>query len=220
MTFSVALDDGRSACVDSIEAFVRAATAFTELELLDVSRCHGWTRLDVVVHVLAGWQEMLGGLVSVVESEPTVDAASYWDAFAQQYATEDPVATLMSQRRRTAAYLRPSSAREQLGDVAESLLRGVRACPQTRHLWQGHVFTTGDYLAVWAVEDVVHHLDLDLEDSAPAGALGLARRTIETLTGEPLPSSWNDRDAVLIGTGRIPVPDDAGAVGPRLPALG
>jgi hypothetical protein len=73
---TVGLDDGRTACAESIESFVRAVDAFSEYHLLDASRCHGWTRLDVAVHVLAGWQEMLGGLVSVRDSDPTVDAAT------------------------------------------------------------------------------------------------------------------------------------------------
>lgn len=82
------------------------------------------TRLDVVVHVIAGWQEMLRGLVSAADSEPTVDAAIYWPAFPIAYATADEVPTLMFQRRRTAAYARPASATDELHDVAAALLRG------------------------------------------------------------------------------------------------
>lgn len=114
MGLHVALEDGRVACAESITAFVQAVEGFDELELLDASRCRGWSRLDVVVHVIAGWQEMLQGLVSRVDDEPTVDAASYWPAFAAQFATDDPVPTLMSQRRRTSAYPRPASATAEL----------------------------------------------------------------------------------------------------------
>src|SRR3954462_7796975 len=100
MGLSVSLEVGRSACAESIDAFVRAVDSFNEYELLGASRCHGWSRLDVVTHVLAGWQEMLGGIVSLVDDEATVDAASYWPAFAKEYAAGDPVPVLMSQRRR------------------------------------------------------------------------------------------------------------------------
>src|SRR3954462_5934608 len=110
MGLSVSLEVGRSACAESIDAFVQAVDSFTEYELLGASRCHGWTRLDVVTHVLAGWQEMLGGMVSPVESEASVDSATYWTTFAEEYASDDPVAVLMSQRRRTASYARPESA--------------------------------------------------------------------------------------------------------------
>jgi hypothetical protein len=224
MPLSVPLDEARPACVESIEAFVGAVTGLDELALLDASRCRGWTRLDVVVHVIAGWQEMLGGLVSVVDDEPTVDAASYWTAFAEEYADGDPVLDLMAQRRRSAAYARPGSAVAQLTDVAEALLRGVRALADVRLLWQGHVFTAGDFLAAWAVEHAVHHLDLLLPDPddhpVPASALRLTRATVEALAGGPLPGEWSDVDAVLAGTGRTPVPARAGAVAARLPVLG
>lgn len=220
MGLAVSLDDGRTACAESIEAFVRAVDGFSEYDLLDASRCHGWTRLDVAVHVLAGWQEMLAGLVSVSESHPTVDAATYWSAFATEYATDDPVPTLMAQRRRSAAYARPSSATSQLRDVASALMRGVTACEDRRHLWQGHVFTAGDFLTVWAVEVVVHQLDLLSDEPVPSSALRLARATIEALTEESLPTTWTDLDATLIGTGRVPVPAGSGAISNRLPALG
>jgi hypothetical protein len=220
MGLSVSLDDGRAACVNSIDALLRAVETFSEYELLDASRCHGWNRLDVVTHVLAGWQEMLGGMVSPVDDEPTVDAASYWSAFATEYSTDDPVPLLMSQRRRTSAYARPASATAQLRDVAATLRRGVGHLPDRPCLWQGHVFAAGDFLAVWAVEDVVHHLDLLSDEPPPREALRLARMTIEALIAQPLPGVWGDDEAVLIGTGRSPVPDELRAVADLLPALG
>ncbi len=219
MDLTVDLDEGRDAAAASVRALLRAVDGCDEYDLLGASRCHGWSRLDVVVHVIGGWHEMLGGLVSVVDAEPTVDAASYWPAFAAEYGG-DVVPTLMTQRRRTAAYARPSAAIAQLHDVAAAVLRGVERVGDGRHLWQGHVFTAGDHLAVWAVEDVVHHLDLLTDEPAPSGALGIARRTIEALAGERLPGAWSDMDAVLVGTGRLPVPADAGALARRLPVLG
>ncbi|WP_170219262.1 maleylpyruvate isomerase N-terminal domain-containing protein [Nocardioides litoris] len=214
MGLGVETDEAREACAASVEGFVRAAAGLDELELLGASRCHGWTRLDVVVHVIAGWQEMLGGLVSPVDGEPTVDAASYWRAFAEQYGDDDPVADLMAQRRRTASYARPASATAQLRDVGEALLRGVRSCGERHLTWQGHVFTPGDFLAAWAVEDAVHHLDLLADEPVPASALRLARATVEALAPEPLPATWDDVDVVLAGAGRVRT-DVAG-----LPVLG
>lgn len=218
--FTVSLDRAREACAESVVAFLRAVEGSSENDLLAGSRCHGWSRLDVAVHVLAGWQEMLGGFVSPVDAEPTVDAASYWPAFAQANATDDPVPSLMWQRRRTVTYARPAAALEHLRDVAAALLRGVAACREGHYLWQDQVFAAGDFLAIWAVEDVVHHLDLESEEPAPASALALTRGTIEALIGTPSPSAWSDVDAALIGTGRVPVPADGGAIAARLPALG
>ncbi len=220
MGLSVSLESGRTACVDSIDAFLRAVGSFGEYELLGASRCHGWSRLDVVTHVVAGWQEMLGGMVSLVDDEASVDAATYWPAFAKECSTGDPVPVLMAQRRRTSTYARPASATAELRDVAAAVRRGVVSFQDRPCLWQGHVFTDGDFLAIWAVENVVHHLDLLSEEPAPASALSLVRETVEALIDQRLPDEWDDQQATLIGTGRLPVPGGLGAVAARLPALG
>ena len=186
MALTVDLETGRTEFVDSVTAFVRAVDAFDEWDLLGASRCHGWTRLDVAVHVTAGWQEMLHGFVSPTDGPPTVDAASYWPAFDAEYADPDPVVPLMAQRRRSAAYLRPESARAQMRDVAEAVLRGAASCVEGHRLWQGHVFTAGDILAIWAVEDAIHQLDLLGDQPVPASALDLARATVAELDGASL----------------------------------
>jgi hypothetical protein len=219
MGLTIGLDQGRSAFIASVDAFVAAVDAFSEWELLAASRCHGWTRLDVVVHTIAGWQEMLGGMVSPSERAPTVDAASYWPAFAEENAG-DPVVPLMAQRRRTAAYSRPAPACDQLRDVAAAVRRGAEHLVDTRYVWQGHVFTAGDFLVIWAVENAVHHLDLRTDHPVPTSALDLSRATVEELAGGPLPSSMSTEEAVLVGTGRQPVPPGLGEVGDHLPALG
>ncbi len=219
VAFTVDLETARRACADSVEGFLRAVADFDEYALLGASRCHGWTRLDVVVHTIAGWQDMLGGLVTLVDEEPTVDAASFWTVFAAEYGGVDPVPTLMSQRRRTASYVRPASAVEHLGDVGAALLRGVEGLPDRGCAWLGQVFAPGDFLAIWAVENAVHQLDLRAEEPVPPTALGLSRATVEALVGEPLPSG-SDEEAVLVGTGRLPVPAELQALAQRLPALG
>lgn len=186
MALTVDLATGRTAFADSVTAFVRAVDGFAEWDLLGASRCHGWTRLDVASHVIAGWQEMLGGFVSPVDDVPTVDAASYWPAFDEEYDDPDPVVPLMAQRRRTAAYLRPDSVRAQLRDVADAVLRGAASCPDRHPMWQGHVFTAGDFLTIWAVEDVIHQADLLGDEPLPPSALDLARATVSELGGAAL----------------------------------
>ena len=152
---TVTLAAGRSTCLDSITGFLRAVDGIDEYQLLGASRCHGWSRMDVVTH-----------------------------------------------------------------DVAASLASGVDGLSDGCCRWQGQVFSAGDYLAVWAVENVVHHLDLVAAEPAPVGALALARATVEALVGAPLPPGWSDEEAVLVGTGRRPVPDGSGGLASRLPALG
>lgn len=216
---TVDLPEARDAFVTSVDAFVAAARGLGEYDLLGRSRCHGWTRLDVVTHVIAGWQEMLCGFATPDDGPPTVDAASYWPAYAEEFGDDDPVDVLMSQRRRGDAWPRPSSAVGQLRELAAAMRSAAHHLPDQPCRWQGHVFSAGDFLAVWAVEDVVHQLDLDVDGEVPRGALSLTRATVEALVGEPLPTSWSDQEAVLVGAGRIPVPASAAPLADRLPVI-
>jgi hypothetical protein len=65
----------------------------------------------------------------------------------------------------------------------------------------------GDFLATWATELAVHHLDLDLGPNLlgpdPA-ALRLARQTADALADQSSPADWDDEHAVLVGWDRIP----------------
>ena len=70
--------------------------------------------------------------------------------------------------------------------------------------FQGHVLDTGDFLATWATELAVHHLDLDLEAALPGpdpDALQLARKTAEALAGGPIDAA-TDVEATLRGWDR------------------
>lgn len=223
MALTIGLEPARDALAGSVTAFVETVGSASEWDLLGASRCHGWARTDVVTHLREGWQELLGGLFARTDAPVTVDAASYWTAYDADHTDRDPVVSTMAQRRRGSAYLRPESVRTQLRDVADGLLAGLAAlgpADDAHHRFQGYVLTTGDLLASWAVETVVHHLDLLLPQEPPAAGLRVARDTIEALAG-PLPETWTDRDAVLVGAGRSAAPDDLDpGLRSRLPALG
>jgi hypothetical protein len=65
----------------------------------------------------------------------------------------------------------------------------------------------GDFLATWATELAVHHLDLDLGPNLPGpdpAALRLARQTADALADQSSPADWDDEHAVLVGWDRIP----------------
>ena len=68
------LSFGHATCVSLLraqtQAFVTAAESFSEYDLLWASRCHGWSRLDAVVHVRAGLEEMVGVCAAQVDDPP------------------------------------------------------------------------------------------------------------------------------------------------------
>ncbi len=220
--------EGRSAFVDQLDRFVGACGALTDHDLLAPSRCRGWAVLDVVVHVRAGLQEMLGGVVSPSAEAPDTDAASYWAAAVPSADAEtDDLDALLWTRRTASAYRRPTSAVRQLGDVADGVRSGVQGMPEGAVRFQGHVLSSGDFLATWAVELAVHHLDVAVALELPpptAPSLELSRRTAEALLAAPLPVEIPDADAVLLATGRRPpTAPEAQLLGPlaaRLPVLG
>lgn len=201
---TIPLDDGRQALLGALDAFEAAARSLDDLALLAPSRCHGWARLDCIVHVRVGLEEMLAGMRAVVDAPPTVDAASYWSMW-QDAAAEDPVPGILWTRRTASAYSRPRGALEQLGTVVAGVADAAGRLGEGSLAFQGHVISAGDLLATWAVELVIHHLDLDLPAGAPAAdpaALALARRTVEALgtAGPAAPTSAEE--IVLTGFGR------------------
>ncbi|MGK5681755.1 maleylpyruvate isomerase N-terminal domain-containing protein [Actinoplanes sp. URMC 104] len=221
-------DEARAAFLAGLDAFVTCAGDLGDRDLMAASRCTGWTVGDVVVHVHLGLQEMLLGLVSSTGEQPGTDAATYWQGPPPATDDEaDEVAGIRFVRLLGAAYRRPSGAvRHLLPTVA-----GVRAA--TARLepgavrFQGHVLSSGDFLATWAVELAVHHLDLGRELTLPPpapAALRLARSTVEALAGRAAPGSWADDTTVLLGAGRVR-PDarqqaEAPELTGKLPVLG
>lgn len=224
---NVALDEGRAAFLEALDALVDAARGLDDKELLAASRCRGWTVGDVLVHVHMGLQEMLLGVVSPTGAAPDVDAATYWQQdLPSNDAEADDVAGVRFVRLVGAAYRRPTGLVNHFTPTAAGVARAVSSMGEHNVAFQGHVLTPGDFLATWAVELAVHHLDLgaELALAAPAAtAMRLARATIEALSGE-LPATWTDETAVLVGTGRLALTDaqaeQAGDSARRLPALG
>lgn len=184
--------------------FVDAARSSDDLELLGPSRCHGWSRLDVVVHVRTGLQEMALGTLAHTGEQPDHDAASYW-ADHPDDRDDDPVPHILWLRRTAGAYSRPAAAVAHLQDAAEAAVRAVRAMPERTVEFQGKHLRSGDFLATWVVELAVHQLDLDLGEQGSSG-LKWSRLTLEAVAGARLPAGLDDRAAVLVGIGREPCP--------------
>lgn len=237
-------DEAAAAVADGLHTLLHVVTRLDDRELIAASRCHGWSVADVLVHVHLGLQEMLLAVVDAVDAvgepdepgarskenpglEPDTDAATYWRAEVPTNDPDaDPLAHVRFARLVAAAYRRPAGLVAHLTPTVEGVARAVRRMPPGPVRFQGRVLSSGDFLATWAVEVAVHHLDLgrdlDLAPPAPA-ALTLARRTVEALAGGPLPAQWSDEVAVLLGTGRIPLDDDhrrqAGPLAEQLPSM-
>jgi hypothetical protein len=195
------------ACAAAIRALLAAADGLDDRDLLAPSRCLGWNRLDTLVHVHLGLQEMLLGMVSPTDEQPDVDAASYWrtDPPGNDDSADalDQIAYL---HRLSSAYRRPTGAVRHLRSTADTLADAVERMAPGHLRFQGHVLDTGDFLATWATELTVHHLDLDLDAAGPGPhpeALRLARQTAETLAGGPIDAA-GDAEATLRGWDRGP----------------
>lgn len=221
---SVTHADGRDGFLSALGAFVRAIGGLGDDRLPASSRCRGWTVADVGVHVHIGLQDMLLGTVSPTDDPPGVDAATYWRSFGPAAGGEaDALGHTRFVRLLSSAYLRPSAPVAHLRVTAAALARAVAALPDGAVAFQDHVLATGDFLATWAVELAVHHLDLDLGPDGPPpdpDGLAMARRTVEALAGVPAPVGTPDVEVVLAGSGRVPATDALGALAPHLPVLG
>ncbi|SNY56362.1 maleylpyruvate isomerase N-terminal domain-containing protein [Paractinoplanes atraurantiacus] len=212
--------EARSAFLGQMDLLIGTAAGLSDEALLAPSRCTGWTVSEALVHVHQGLQEMLLGCVSHTDAPPDTDAASYWRDFTPT-GTPD-IAGIQFVRRVAAAYERPSAVLKHLTPTIDGVRAAVLTFTPSAVRFQGHVLPWGDFLATWAVELAVHHLDITT--SPPhTPALLLARRTVETLAGAPLPPTWPDETVVLLGTGRVSPTPAQRAESPavaRLPVLG
>lgn len=213
----------------SLQGLLDAFGQLDDRAVLATSGCFGWNVGDVLTHVHLGLQEMLLALGMYTDEAPDADAESYWRAFPPNHGviSDDQLDDIQFVRRITAAYRRPADVLRHFAITANGLLDRVPTLPEVAMPFQGKVLASGDFLAIWVVELVIHHLDLQAEVTLPdpdPAALRLTRHTIEALVGEALPSGVPDRDVVLIGAGREPLSEAhshaMNKLAARLPVLG
>ncbi|MGQ4385594.1 maleylpyruvate isomerase N-terminal domain-containing protein [Streptomyces sp. SAS_270] len=184
--------------------------ALTDQDFERPSGCTGWLVRDLVCHLVIDAQDVLITLVTPADTEPTRDAVTYWD-IVDTPTGDDPLDALTV--RLAAAYGDPALLKFHLDDVGSAAGRAAElADPGARVSTRDQVLTAGDYLSAYVMEWTLHHLDLiaHLPDAAepPAEGLVAARAMLEKIAGAAFPTSFSDKDALLIGTGRR-VPTDA-----------
>ncbi|WP_328492063.1 maleylpyruvate isomerase N-terminal domain-containing protein [Streptomyces sp. NBC_00414] len=189
------------------------------------SGCTGWLVRDLVCHLVIDAQDVLITLVTPADTEPTVDAVTYWH-LAETPAGEDPLEALIP--RLAAAYGEPKLLKFHFDDVGSAAGRAAGlADPGALVSTRDEVLTVGEYLSVYVLEATLHHLDLIARlpstTEPPAETLAAARASLESIAGTPFPASFSDRTALLVGTGRR-TPTEAeraalGALAERLPLV-
>jgi len=117
---------------------------------------------------------------------------------------DDQVARTLWLRRTASAYGSPAGALHHFGDSAARARAVVTGATDGIVAFQGRAMSMGDFVATWVVELAIHQLDLDV--GRPPVHAGLARRTVEAISGVDLPADLDDTEAVLIAVGRIPWP--------------
>jgi hypothetical protein len=191
---------------------LRAAVAeLPDKDFEQPSGCSGWLVRDLVCHLIIDAQDVLITLVTPAETEPTVNAVTYWHVENQPPTGEDPLNALIV--RLAAAYGESRLLKFHFEDVGSAAGRAAElADPSLLVSTRDEVLTVGDYLTAYVLEWTLHHLDLiaHLPDATepPTEGLAQSRATLEKIADAAFPPSFTDKDALLVGTGRR-APTDA-----------
>jgi uncharacterized protein (TIGR03083 family) len=214
-------DRARVAMMASYQAVTDDVGKLRDNELAWPSRCQGWSRADLLFHMLLDAQRAL------VTFEPDVDFVSYWVPFrpgAEGYAGHARFV-----RRVASSYQSDLVIAAQWAETAAAATHAAALLPaDVKVATQGHVLYAADFLATLAVEATIHHLDLAAGDKSLAGpsgpGLAVTRETLDGALGQPVPVGWNDVDYLLKATGRAELTDgdraSLGVLATRFPLLG
>jgi uncharacterized protein (TIGR03083 family) len=213
--------------VASYRAVTEDAGTLDEDELARPSRCRGWSRADLLFHMLLDAQRALVTFATPAAGEPDVDFISYWTPFRP--GAEGYAAHARFVRRVASSYRSDLVIAKLWAETAAAAAHAAATLPaDVKVATQGHVLLAGDFLATLAVEATIHHLDLLAGDerlSGPSGpGLAVTRETLDGALGEPVPVGWDDVDYALKATGRVELTagDRAGLgiLAARFPLLG
>jgi hypothetical protein len=220
-------DRARAAMVASYQAVTDDVSKLEEEQLARPSRCLGWSRGDLLFHMLLDAQRALVTFATPADAEPDVDFASYWVPF--QPGADGYLRHARLIRRIASAFQSDLAIVGLWTETAAAAARAATLLPaEVKVATQGHVLTAADFLATLAVEATIHHLDLTAGETSLAGpsgpGLAVTRETLDGVLGQPVPAGWDDVTYALKATGRTELTDDdrasLGELAPRLPLLG
>ncbi len=203
---------------DAVEAFELEYGALDAViphldhdQLLAPSACLGWTRADLIYHLLLDAQRALVTFASPAEGPPDKDFVSYWQDFTASDDASRAHARFV--RISAAAHSDPRAIAARWHETARAAVRSSRTTGEITFVTtQSHVLTTANFIATLVVEATVHHLDLIAglkhRPSPVAPALSITVATLEGLLGRARPSRWDELTFVLKATGRQPLTED------------
>lgn len=169
------------------------------------SGCTGWLVQDLVAHLIIDAQDVLVTLASTTTAPATLTETSYWQPAAEAPDGTDEESAFV--RRSAAAYGTTAWLHHHFDDLAVAAGRAAAAAdPAARVETRDEVMTVPSYLAMCVLETTLHHLDLIAHlsevDGPPAETLAASRAMVADIAGFALPSSFDDRAALLVTTGR------------------
>jgi uncharacterized protein (TIGR03083 family) len=219
-------DRARAAMVASYQAVTDDVGKLGEDELARPSRCRGWSRGDLLFHLLLDAQRALVTFATPATGEPDVDFVSYWAPFRPGTDGYDEHARFV--RRVASSYRSDLVIAAQWAETAAAAARAAGLPADSTVATQGHVLLVPDFLATLAVEATIHHLDLAPGDGNLAGpsgpGLAVTRETLDGILGQRVPADWDDVSYVLKATGRAELTDSdhasLGTLATRFPLLG
>jgi hypothetical protein len=203
----------------------RLVSGFSDTDFGVPTRCAGWDRQALLVHMLSDARRALVTFATPGTGEPDVDAVSYWLDYAPT-GGGDGAAQGEFVRNLSAAYTSPGWVSGMWLETAPAAVRAGRCCPERLVATQGHVLTVADFVETLVLEATVHYLDLTvgLEVDAPSDAgLEITLAGLDGLLHQPRPGGWEPLQYVLKATGREPLTTDdrqqLGELADRFPLL-
>lgn len=175
------------------------------------TRCAGWSRQDLLFHLLLfhlllDAQRALVALARPVGTDADTDSVGYWRALGAEGSALGHAEYV---RRAAAAYDGAASLVAQWVDTSAAAISALRRAEgSANELTQGKVLRLRDFGETLVLEAALHLLDLTPSSDewpVPSPVSSAVRRTLVALLDSPVPDHWDDRAVALRLGGREPL---------------